>query len=56
MTLHKLWMKMTERDWRVALKAGYILHCVARDSSTDTCQKFAAALKYVQYLIIATNE
>lgn len=45
MTLHKLWTKMTEKDWRVVVKATFILHCVSRDSSTDTCEKFASAIK-----------
>ncbi len=46
MTLHKLWMKMTEKDWRVVLKSAHILHCISRDSSPDTCEKFASAIKY----------
>lgn len=45
MTLHKLWTKMCEEDWRSAAKALFILHTVSRDCAPDQCRKFAAALK-----------
>lgn len=45
MTLHKLWTKMCEKDWRTVTKSLYILHCISRDSSTEACTSFAAALK-----------
>ena len=44
MTLHKLWSKMTEKDWRVVLKSTFILHCISRDSSYDTCERFMDAM------------
>lgn len=46
MTLHKLWTKMCEDDWRSAAKALFILHTVSRDCAPDQCRKFAAAMKY----------
>jgi hypothetical protein len=45
MTLHKLWTKMSERDWRTIVKSLYILHCISRDCSTDACHQFTIALK-----------
>ena len=45
MTLHKLWMKMTEKDWRTIMKSLYILHCISRDSSIDACNRFAETMK-----------
>lgn len=45
MTLHKLWTKMSEKDWRTVVKSLYILHCISRDSSTDACEHFASAIK-----------
>eukprot|EP01033_Poteriospumella_lacustris_P003480 gene3479-2570_t len=45
MTLHKLWTKMCEKDWRTVTKSMYILHCISRDSSTEACANFATALK-----------
>ena len=36
---------MCEKDWRVVCKATYILHCISRDSSVDTCEKFSSAIK-----------
>lgn len=56
MTLHKIWTKMSEKDWRTVTKSIYILHCISRDSSLDTCSKFSSALKYqiilYNYLLI----
>jgi hypothetical protein len=45
MTLHKLWTKMCEKDWRTVVKSLYILHCISRDSSLDACHSFAYAMK-----------
>ena len=47
MTLHKLWTKMCEKDWRTVVKSLYVLHCISRDCSADACQRFATAIKYV---------
>eukprot|EP01039_Chlorochromonas_danica_P000517 gene515-556_t len=45
LTMHKLWTKMSEKDWRTVSKSLYILHCISRDSSTEACSRFAAAIK-----------
>lgn len=45
MTLHKLWTKMSETDWRTAVKSLYILHTIARDSQPADCAKFSTAMK-----------
>ena len=45
MTLHKLWTKMSEKDWRTVVKSLYIVHCVSRDCSVDACNRFALAIK-----------
>lgn len=45
MTLHKLWTKMCEKDWRTATKSIFILHCISRDCQADSCLRFAAAIK-----------
>jgi hypothetical protein len=45
MTLHKLWTKMSEADWRTVAKSLYILHTIARDSQPDACVKFSTAIK-----------
>jgi len=45
MTMHKLWMKMSEKDWRTISKSLYILHCISRDCSVDACKRFADAVK-----------
>lgn len=45
MTLHKLWTKLCEKDYRTVVKSLFILHCISRDSSTDACDKFAMAIK-----------
>lgn len=45
MTLHKLWTKMSEKDWRTIIKSFYILHCISRDSSSEACQHFSQAMK-----------
>ena len=47
MTVHKLWTKMAERDWRTVVKALYILHCVSRDSMQESCKKLSNAIKWV---------
>ena len=44
-TLHKLWTKMCEKDWRTVVKSLYIVHCVSRDCSVDACNRFALAIK-----------
>ncbi len=36
---------MCEKDWRTVTKSLYILHCISRDSSSEACSNFAAALK-----------
>lgn len=45
MTLHKLWTKMSEKDWRTVAKSLYILHTIERDCQMSDCQKFGAAIK-----------
>jgi hypothetical protein len=45
MTLHKLWTKMSEADWRTVAKSLYILHTIARDCQSDACAKFGVAIK-----------
>eukprot|EP01034_Spumella_vulgaris_P021746 gene21746-27800_t len=45
MTLHKLWTKVCEDDWRTATKALYILHAISRDCTADQCRKFSSTLK-----------
>lgn len=45
MTMHKLWTKMCEKDWRTVTKSLFILHCISRDSSTEDCGRFAEAIK-----------
>jgi hypothetical protein len=45
MTMHKLWMKMNEKDWRTIAKSLYILHCISRDSSVEACQRFGETIK-----------
>ena len=45
MTLHKLWTKLCEKDYRTVVKSLFILHCISRDSSTEACDKFAMAIK-----------
>src|SRR3546814_18105389 len=34
-TLHKLWMKMCEKDWRTTVKAMYLLHYVVRETTPE---------------------
>lgn len=36
MTLHKLWRRMAERDYRTASKAVYVLHRVARGTTAES--------------------
>jgi len=45
MTLHKLWTKMYETDWRTVVKSLYILHTILRDCQADACAKFGSAIK-----------
>ncbi len=45
MTMHKLWTKMCENDWRTVTKSLYILHCISRESSVDSCQRFSMAVR-----------
>ncbi len=45
MTLHKLWTKMTESDWRSVTKSLIILHSISRDCSVEACHQFSAAIK-----------
>ena len=45
MTMHKLWTKMCENDWRTVTKSLYILHCIMRESSVDSCQRFSMAVR-----------
>ena len=45
MTLHKLWTKMYETDWRTVVKSLYILHIILRDCQADACTKFGSAIK-----------
>jgi len=45
MTLHKLWTKMCEKDWRTITKSVFILHSISRDCQADSCRKFAQAIK-----------
>jgi hypothetical protein len=53
MTLHKLWTKMCEKDWRTVVKSLYVLHSISRDCSTDACQRFATAIKYGQFIFVS---
>ena len=41
MTLHKLWTKMCEKDWRTITKSVFILHSISRDCQADSCRKFS---------------
>ena len=45
MTLHKLWTKMSEKDWRTATKSLYILHTILRDCQPDACAEFQLAFR-----------
>jgi hypothetical protein len=45
MTLHKLWTKMLEGDWRTVTKSLYILHSILRDCEADACEQFHDAIK-----------
>ena len=45
MTMHKLWTKMYEKDWRTIAKSIYILHTIARDCQPDACERFSSALR-----------
>ena len=44
MTLHKLWRRMAEKDYRTAAKAVYVLHRVARDTTVESWGYFRATL------------
>mmetsp|Transcript_21590 Transcript_21590/g.21731 ORF Transcript_21590/g.21731 Transcript_21590/m.21731 type:complete len:493 (-) Transcript_21590:143-1621(-) len=45
MTVHKLWTKMCERDWRTVVKSLFILHSISRESSEEVCERFAVTIK-----------
>jgi hypothetical protein len=45
MTMHKLWTKICEPDWRTVTKSLYIVHCISRDSSVEACKRFASVVK-----------
>ena len=45
MTMHKIWTKLCEKDWRTICKSLYILNCISRESSVDSCQRFAMAIR-----------
>jgi hypothetical protein len=45
MTLHKLWTKMAETDWRTVAKSLFILHSISRDCSVEACRKFGSAIR-----------
>jgi hypothetical protein len=45
MTMHKLWTKMYEKDWRTIAKSLHILHTIARDCQPDACERFSSALR-----------
>ena len=45
MTMHKIWTKLCEKDWRTISKSLYILNCISRESSVDSCQRFAMAVR-----------
>ena len=36
---------MCESDWRTVTKSIFILHCISRDCSADSCRRFVAAIK-----------
>eukprot|EP01041_Mallomonas_annulata_P002976 gene2976-5837_t len=45
MTVHKLWTKMCEKDWRTIIKSLFILHSISRESSVEVCQRFAITIR-----------
>lgn len=45
MTMHKLWTKMCEKDWRTISKSLYILHTITRDCQSEACERFSEAIK-----------
>ena len=45
MTIHKLYMKMTEKDWRTVTKSLYILHSISKECAPDVCDRFSMAIK-----------
>jgi len=45
MTMHKLWTKMYEKDWRTIAKSLHILHTIARDCQPDACERFSFAIR-----------
>ena len=44
MTLHKLWRRMAEKDYRTAAKAVYVLHRVARGTTAESWGYFCSTL------------
>jgi len=47
MTLHKIWTKLLEKDWRTVVKSLYLLHSISRDCSSEACEEFSQAIKSV---------
>lgn len=45
MTLHKIWTKLLESDWRTVAKSLFLLHSISRESAPDACEEFAQAIK-----------
>ncbi|CAM9836791.1 unnamed protein product [Ectocarpus sp. 12 AP-2014] len=45
MTLHKLWRRMAERDYRTASKAVYVLHRLARGTTAESWGYFRSTLQ-----------
>lgn len=45
MTLHKLWRRMAEKDYRTATKAVYVLHRLARGTTTESWEYFRMTLQ-----------
>ena len=44
-TLHKLWNKVLEKDWRTTVKGIEILHRISRDARPKDAKKFAEYIK-----------
>ncbi|CAN0086697.1 unnamed protein product, partial [Scytosiphon promiscuus] len=48
MTLHKLWRRMAEKDYRTAAKAVYLLHRLARGTTTESWGYFRNRTKIIE--------
>ncbi|CAM9489398.1 unnamed protein product [Hapterophycus canaliculatus] len=48
MTLHKLWRRMAEKDYRTATKAVYLLHLLARGTTTESWGYFRSTLQQMR--------